>query len=987
MRDATGDDVAHDELRDRLRAALAERYAVGEEIGSGASAVVFAARDLLHFERDVALKVIRPEVVVAVGVARFRREMQLAAQLNHPHILPLLDWGDVDGLLYYVMPRVRGESLRGRLQREQQLALDEAVRITRDIAGALQHAHGHGIAHRDVKPENILLVEGEASLGDFGLAREVERRAGEPITASGIAVGTAMYMSPEQASGGGGNARSDQYSLACVLYEMLAGDPPFHASTVQGMLARHRADAAPRLTTVRPSLPAGVDEALQRALAKVPAERFANVSQFATAVETALTGATLAAVRAATPAASPPVAEGRAIRWQRAALGVLAVAALVWWVVKSLEVLPGDRTLPLDANRLAVAPFDVFDPADSLWKEGLMDLLSRSLDDAGPIRTAAPSTIVKAWSGRADIASATALGKRLGAGVVVFGQFLRLGGDSVRVNASLVQTAAERPTEVEVRDEASRPDRIVDSLSVRILRILGETRQIAAVPKASLGSRSFSALKAFLQGEQYYRRNNFGLARGHYENAIRLDSTFALAHRRMRGVLRALAVETDSLSLWYAARAGDLNHGLPARDSLLIVADSLAAAVGLPGSLLAESTYRLLSRRLAVLQSASVAYPDDPEIWFELGEAQLHIGYRFGISADRVLTTFERSIALDPQFTPGYFHAIELAIGLEGADGARPHVDRHLAANPGDRRVQLIRDLIGQDPGARERALRAALGLPGDTAWRVAHQLRRFHDSSGVGRRLVQMLAESNDPRHAAATTNARVWRPFFQIYEGRLNEALQAVDFETLFAGDPTALTLLVAHGVLPDSAGRTLFERLRASTNASDWILATSWYGARRDSSALRHLITQFENAARAPSSHRAASGYGPEAARAYLALSRGDSVGALANFGRVADSLCAWPCLPDRLETARLLASAGRVREAAAALDRVPPSPDAHLLGEVFWALARARLALRLGDRVAAERWYRLVASAWATSDSGFRSAVAEATAFPIRQRKTG
>ncbi|HEV8362285.1 MAG TPA: serine/threonine-protein kinase, partial [Gemmatimonadaceae bacterium] len=297
-RDKGPADVA---LRERLQVALAERYVIVDEIGHGASAIVVAARDARHFNRDVAIKVIRPEVAESVGVSRFRREMQLVAQLNHPHILPLLDWGEAAGLLYYVMPLVQGESLRARIMREQQLPLDQAVHITRDVASALQHAHTHGVVHRDVKPENIMLVEGEASLTDFGLARALERREGESVTASGIAVGTAAYMSPEQASGGAGDARSDQYSLACVLYEMLAGDPPFHASTVQAMLARHRADTPAHLTSVRPSLPAGVDDAVLRALSKVPADRFLDVAHLAQALEAALTSATLAAVRALTP--------------------------------------------------------------------------------------------------------------------------------------------------------------------------------------------------------------------------------------------------------------------------------------------------------------------------------------------------------------------------------------------------------------------------------------------------------------------------------------------------------------------------------------------------------------------------------------------------------------------------------------------------------------------------------------------------------------
>ncbi len=479
MRDAPGDDVAHDELRARLRASLGARYTVSEEIGRGATAIVYAAHDLLHFERDVALKVIRPEVVAAVGVARFQREMQLAAQLNHPHILPLLDWGDADGLLYYVMPRVHGESLRTRLQRDQQLALDHAVRITRDVAGALQHAHGHGIVHRDVKPENILLVEGEASLADFGLAREVEGRRVDPVTASGIAVGTAAYMSPEQASGGGGDARSDQYSLACVLYEMLAGDPPFHASTVQGMLARHRSDAPSHLTSTRPSLPAGVDEAVQRALAKVPADRFASVAQFAQAVEAALTSGTLAAVRAATPAAPQAVRAGGAAKWRRAALGGLAVVAGGWWVVKLLDGPPDGRAPAsrIDARQIAVLPIeDQTQNAAYGWLA--QGLTSDMIGALGAVSALSVRSLAAVRPFRNTLVPPDSIGRALEVGTLVEGSIQET-PRGLRVSARLSDAGTGRllgkavDIDVAPNDILAGRDALIDSVASSLRRTLG----------------------------------------------------------------------------------------------------------------------------------------------------------------------------------------------------------------------------------------------------------------------------------------------------------------------------------------------------------------------------------------------------------------------------------------------------------------------------------------------------------------------------------
>jgi serine/threonine-protein kinase len=249
-------------------------------------ATVYLAQDRKH-DRRVALKVLDPDLATAVGAERFLREIRLTAHLQHPHILPVLDSGGSKALLWYVMPYVEGESLRQRLNREEQLALDEALEITRQIAAALSYAHGRGVVHRDIKPENILLAGDQAVLSDFGVAQAVSTAGGERvITEAGLTVGTPAYMSPEQASGGQLDARSDIYALACVLYEMLAGHPPFLASTPQEVMARHVTEPPPSLRTIRPDLPVAAEQVITRALAKVPARRFQTASEFARALQT-----------------------------------------------------------------------------------------------------------------------------------------------------------------------------------------------------------------------------------------------------------------------------------------------------------------------------------------------------------------------------------------------------------------------------------------------------------------------------------------------------------------------------------------------------------------------------------------------------------------------------------------------------------------------------------------------------------------------------
>jgi len=270
---------------DRLRTAIASRYEIVRELGHGAMATVYLARDLKQ-NREVAIKVIRDDVSFALGAERFRREIALVTHLSHPHILPIYDSGDADGELFYVMPYVEGESLRSKLNRERQLSLDEALRITCEVASALDHSHRHGIVHRDVKPENILIEDGQALLADFGIARAASALGADKLTSTGVSLGTPTYMSPEQGMADPNvDGRSDIYSLGCVLYEMLAGQPPFTGRTTQALIARHSLDTVPSLTVVRSSIPDEVEDAIMVALEKVPADRYATAAEFADALK------------------------------------------------------------------------------------------------------------------------------------------------------------------------------------------------------------------------------------------------------------------------------------------------------------------------------------------------------------------------------------------------------------------------------------------------------------------------------------------------------------------------------------------------------------------------------------------------------------------------------------------------------------------------------------------------------------------------------
>src|SRR5688572_7806157 len=311
---------------ERITSALSERYRLEREVGQGGMATVYLAHDLRH-DRRVALKVLRPELAAILGGDRFLKEIKTTANLQHPHILSLFDSGEVDGVVYYVMPYIEGESLRARLVRDKQLPVDEAIRIGREVADALSYAHRHGVIHRDVKPENILLHDGRALVADFGIALAVSSAGGSTrMTETGMSLGTPHYMSPEQAMGEREiTARSDVYALACVVYEMLMGEPPFTGPTAQAIVARVLTEEPRSLTLQRKTIPTHVETAVMVALSKLPADRFAGAAQFGEA----LTTPGLVSTRTTTvmSASSPDPAVQR---WHRRAMlaSVIAITAV-----------------------------------------------------------------------------------------------------------------------------------------------------------------------------------------------------------------------------------------------------------------------------------------------------------------------------------------------------------------------------------------------------------------------------------------------------------------------------------------------------------------------------------------------------------------------------------------------------------------------------------------------------------------------------------
>ncbi len=488
---------------ERLQHILADRYAIERKIGSGGMATVYLAEDLKH-RRQVAVKVLRGDFVAEVGAERFLREIEIAAQLQHPHILPLYDSGQGDGLLYYVMPFVASGSLRERMEREERLPVEDAVRMARSVALALDYAHRHAVIHRDIKPENILLSEDEPVLTDFGVAKAVSaccEERGENLTEIGLAVGTPAYMSPEQATAERElDGRADIYGLACVLFEALAGEPPFAGSTARATMALHAMQAAPSLRAKRPDVPAYIDHAVAKALAKEPGDRYATALEFAEALITPASGYT-------------------------AALRSVGIAG--------------------EKRAIAVLPFvnTSADPDNEYFSDGITDELINALAKVEKLQVASRTSVFAFKQSKRDIRE---IGALLNVAVVLEGT-VRKAGDRIRITVQLTDVAdghhlwserydRELSDVFQVQDEIART--IVATLRRTLVGDLGE-------PVPTRYTENLTAYSHYLRGRYHWnRRGQQGLSEAikHFELAIAEDPQYALAHT---GLADSYALQLD----------------------------------------------------------------------------------------------------------------------------------------------------------------------------------------------------------------------------------------------------------------------------------------------------------------------------------------------------------------------------------------------------------------------------------------------------------
>jgi len=430
---------------EELRSALADRYRIESEAGRGGMATVYKAEDLKH-QRTVAIKVLSADLSYTIGAERFQREIHIAARLQHPHILPVFDSGEAGGLLYYVMPFVEGESLRDRLARESQLPLDDTIGIAIEIAGALSYAHGKGIVHRDIKPENVLIEHGHAVVADFGIAHAVAD-SGEKLTATGISVGTASYMSPEQFAGENADARSDIYSLGCMLYEMLVGEVPFSGPNLLAIMARHTMEEVPSITLVRATVPPELENSVYRALEKTPADRFQTMEEFRNALLGGTVSGPLTRTRGHTAryAAMRGAGEPAPRPWYRtpgaitaAVIAILAIAA----AAAAINIASRGGNVPVDANKVAVLYFDDRSENDSLryLADALTESIIDQLTDAGALTVISRAGVEPFRD--ADVSEVPRVAQELGVGSVVRGT-VEARGDGIQVRVALLDASGD----------------------------------------------------------------------------------------------------------------------------------------------------------------------------------------------------------------------------------------------------------------------------------------------------------------------------------------------------------------------------------------------------------------------------------------------------------------------------------------------------------------------------------------------------------------
>ncbi len=671
-----------------LQSALDDRYAVERELGSGGMATVYLAMDVKH-GRPVAIKVLRPELASALGAERFEREIQVTAHFSHPNILPLLESGETQGLLFYVTPYVSGGSLRERMDRQGQLPIEDSVQIACEVADALDLAHRRGVVHRDIKPENILIEEGHAVVADFGVARAVSAAGEDRLTESGIAIGTPAYLSPEQAAGETDvDHKSDIYSLGCVLYEMLAGEPPISGPTVESILRKHISAEPAAVSVIRPTIPDELAEVVHRSLAKAPADRFATAAELCAALRQAM-------IRR-------PVGPARRRRLSWPTLALLPVLALLaLWLS---GVLRNERI----SNSVAVLPCEssAEDSPQSYLSEAITDDIITELSKLGSLRVI---NVTSALRYRESDMSPEQIAAELNVARLVRCT-VREVGDQVSITAQIVEPESgavlwadrfDRPMEnvLELSGElavqlASEMDAFMSDAE---RRLVGSSRRVRP-----------EAYRAYQEGRQLFRRNtltDWERAIDYYLRAIAYDSAYAEAYSGLAEVYALLPtmdlMGRGTFHRWLQWNEESMVRALDYADRALGLDSSLAQAHAARGLVLRfwrdpEEGVREIRRAIEIEPSYAWAHLIYVRVVSALGRQQ-----------DAVAEA-ELTVALDPH-DPGSHRVLGTALAFAGRyDSAVGELELSIDLAPANPLAHVWLVLTHAFAGEYERAEAAA---------------------------------------------------------------------------------------------------------------------------------------------------------------------------------------------------------------------------------------------------------------------------------------
>ncbi|MEO5826863.1 MAG: serine/threonine-protein kinase [Gemmatimonadales bacterium] len=913
---------------DSVRASLGDRYGLGEVVARGGMATIYRADDRRH-GRIVAVKVFDQALSSAVGLKRFQNEIAIASALQHPALVPVFDSGGSAELLWYTMPLIAGESLRSRLTRETQLPIQDALAIARDVAGALAYAHAHGVVHRDIKPDNIMLVSGRAMVTDFGIARAIATAATERLTSSSMAIGTVAYMAPEQADSSESiDGRADIYALGCVLYEMLAGDPPFTARTAQAIVAKHFAERPPSLEVVRATVPPALQVAVERALAKVPSDRFATASDFAVALANVPTGEWTGGARV-------PQARQRFRRPPLLGLAMAAGAALAVWLLRNPSVA-------VTSNRVVVFPFETPGNAASTGTgEQVALMIGSVLEHTEPLRWIVGPVLS---AGRSRNAARDAGAQYYVDGAVVAGK------DSLTVIVRLHDAVADSL----VRQESATGPTSAFTAPQLALRAIGLILPHLLPPNGRvdlsyLADRNAAAIADWLQGEQEYARSQFAAALDHMDRALAKDSAMGVA--ALTGAKAAAALEDFDAAERFIGVALRLDKQLPERQRVL--------AHGIRYYLLGAVDSAVASFRVA--QRADTTWS---EPWTWLGETYYHL-FPDIVGLDSLAeVAYTTALQLNPAYAPAMFHLAESAARRGAVPRSRQLLAQFQAANPDSNwayQLELTVRCAADGPDGIDWA--AAVRRTSERVVNVARILGAGARYPACSRRALEsVLAFDTDTTamHVIYRWSALKGLSYQAVAEGKEQRVVTLLD-SALATGVRAAPSLYILAAVagspLAEAPAATAMATLgtmpinKMTTTRLHYLSLWEWH--RRNTSKLDSVASRSRVIA--DSTRRGADQLVANGAAARLALVRGDTTAALrllralhpvGGVGPV--NWDPWESLAnERLLLAQLLLATGDARGAIDAADLFDsPRAQIHLLYLAPSLAVREAAAARLG-----------------------------------------